>query len=142
MIEEQKEEEPEPDPGPPVQTALKGPASGGGMTVAPGNSRPNLGPTGMSTKAKWSAYAGVVKARISDAIRGNARTRNASFNIVVRIWIDGTGRINRAVLSGTTGDAAVDAALRDQILNGLQIQQAPPDGMVMPINIRIIERRP
>ena len=96
MIEAEKEPEPEADPGPPVQTALKGPATGG-MSVRAGNSRPALGSANaMSKTARWTAYAGQVQSRISDALRNNARTRKASARITVRVWVDSTGRITRA----------------------------------------------
>ena len=143
MIEEEKEVEDEPDPAPAVDTAVKGPSSGG-IAVPAGNSRVSLGSenAGLSTKARWSAYAAQVQARIGDALRSNPRTRKASTRVTVRIWIDSTGRINRATLGGSTGDAATDAALRDEVLSGLQIAQPPPDDMKMPIVMRVTARRP
>jgi TonB family protein len=142
MVEAEKEPEPEADPGPPVQTALKGPARGG-MSVAAGNSRPSLGSANaMSKTARWTAYAGQMQSRISDALRSNPRTRKASARITVRIWVDSTGRIIRATLGGSTGDAALDRAIPDEVLTGLQIAQAPPDDLKMPIVMRVTARRP
>ena len=142
MVEAEKEPEPESDPGPPVQTALKGPASGG-MAVAAGNSRPALGSANaMSKTARWTAYAGQVQSRVSDALRNNPRTRKASARITIRVWVDSTGRTTRATLGGSTGDAALDRTIIDEVLTGLQIPQPPPDDMKMPIVMRVTARRP
>ena len=96
----------------------------------------------MSKTARWTAYAGQVQSRISDALRNNARTRKASARITVRVWVDSTGRITRATLGGSTGDATLDGAVRDEVLTGLQILQPPPDDMKMPIVMRVTARRP
>jgi hypothetical protein len=58
------------------------------------------------------------------------------------IEITDIGRIARAELAGSTGDPAVDAAIKNQVLTGLQLQEAPPSGMPLPIVMRITERRP
>ena len=95
-----------------------------------------------SGRNHWGAYALQVQSTIGDALRRNARTRDASFRIVVRIWPDAAGRIRRAQLAGTTGDPAVDAALRNEILTGLQLREPPPEGMPSPIVMRLTARRP
>ena len=142
MIENEKEEEAPPDPTPVVDTALKGPGAGP-IPVAAGN-RGFFGNrnTGLSVKARWNAYAGQVQARIADALRNHRRMRNANFRLEVRIWPDNAGRITRAQLAGSTGDRAVDAALKDEVLTGLQLQEPPPQGMPMPIVLRVSARRP
>ncbi len=63
-------------------------------------------------------------------------------NVTARIWLDATGRITRATLAGSTGDPATDTAIRQEILTGLQLQAPPPDGMPMPIVMRLKATRP
>ena len=92
--------------------------------------------------SKYGAYAGQVQSRVGDALRSNKKTRSASLNIKVRIWLDSTGRITRSTISGTSGKADVDAAIRDEILTGMQLQSPPPDGMPMPIVMRLSATRP
>ena len=142
MIKQEEEKEEEPDPTPAIDTAVKGPASGG-MAVAqqrPGNFFAKSSDGG---KTKWGWYAGQVQTRISDAMRKNPRTRKANARIEVRIWVDaGTGRVTRAVLGSSAGDPALDAAIRDEVLTGLQLDQPPPEGMPMPIVMRVTARRP
>ena len=79
---------------------------------------------------------------ISDALGQNSHTRSASFNIKVRIWSDAGGRITRAKLAEHTGDPAVDQAIEHEVLDGFQLKEPPPDGMPMPIVMRLSARRP
>ena len=142
MIKQEEEKEEEPDPTPVESTAIKGPP-GGGPSLAqarPGNFFAKRGDGG---KTKWGWYASQVQTRIGDAMRKNPRTRKASARIEVRIWADAaTGRVTRAALVSSTGDTAMDAAIRDEVLTGLQLDQPPPEGMPMPIVMRVTARRP
>ena len=92
--------------------------------------------------SKYGYYAGQVQSTISAAIRRHSKTKSSTMTITARIWADETGRVTRATLSGTSGDPAVDAALRDEVLTGLQLQSPPPEGMKMPINLRLTARAP
>ena len=143
MIEEEKEEEAPPDAAPAAATAIKGPSTGG-MAIQAANrggvfSGRKSGPT---ERMKWSAYANQTGSRISQALRDSPRTRSAKLEIVVRVWVDLTGRITRAKLDTSSGDAGIDAAIRDEIITGMQLSQPPPDGMAMPINMKVTGRRP
>ena len=92
--------------------------------------------------SRWGWYAAQVQGAVSEALRQNPRTRDASFRIEVRIWPDLTGRVTRATLVTSTGDAAVDAALKTEVLTGLQLTEPPPQGMPLPIVMRLTARRP
>ncbi len=104
-------------------------AGGGGGAGGPGGSR-------------FGWYAAGVSQAVSEALRQNPVTRDAKFDIRVRIWSDGTGRVTRARLAGSTGDPVVDDAIKNKVLLGFQLQQPPPDGMPMPIVMRLVARRP
>jgi hypothetical protein len=90
----------------------------------------------------WGWYAGQVQTRVADALRKNPRTSSATLNIRVKVWPDASGRIGRAQLVGTTGDRAMDAAIQNEVLTGLQLQEPPPAGMPAPIILRINAKRP
>lgn len=143
-------EEPKPDPAPadpapaPMGTNLQGDgpdafglAHGSGNGMIGGNGRGRGG-----TGSKYGAYASQVQSRVVDALRNHKKTRSAALTVKVRVWADSTGRVTRATLSGTSGDAKVDSAIRDEILTGLQLQNPPPEGMPMPIVMRISATRP
>lgn len=127
---------------PPLGTNIKGDgANSFGLAAGGGNGM--IGGTGKGGGggSKWGSYAAGVQSRVVDALRTHRRTRSASLNLKVRIWVDPGGRVTRAVLGGTSGDAATDKAITEEILNGLQLN-APPDGMPMPIVMRISAKRP
>jgi TonB family protein len=143
MVVEEKQDEAPPEPAPQVETALKG-AGNTGMVLKSGTGSGVFANrnTVNAEKLRWSAYAGQVKTRIQQALESNPRTRKAGMKIEVRVWPDTSGRIARAKLATSTGDAALDALIADQILTGLQISQPPPEGMPAPIVMRITARRP
>lgn len=115
-----------------------------GLTRGGGSGGGNgkIGGTGRKGGSKWGYYAAQIQTTVADALRRNASTKRARFSMQVRVWADANGRITRASLVGSSGDLAVDAAIRNQILTGLQLPQAPPAGMPMPINLRITARKP
>jgi periplasmic protein TonB len=119
--------------GPPDGFGLSGRGPGGGN---------GTGTSSSQQRSRWGWYASQVQQRIQEAVRSNRTTRAASIRADVKVWADSTGRITRATLSNPTGNAAVDAALRDQILTGLQLSEPPPAGMPMPISLRVTARRP
>jgi hypothetical protein len=41
----------------------------------------------------------------------------------------------------STGDGKLDSALRDEVLQGLQLPEPPPADMPMPINLRLTARK-
>jgi TonB family protein len=101
----------------------------------------NGGAGGKGTGNKNGYYLRQVTGALSDALRQNPLTRSASFNIKVRIWADITGRITRAKLVESTGNPAIDQAIKTAVLIGRQLPDTP-DGMAMPIELHLTARRP
>src|SRR5579885_2991348 len=147
MIEQtpvdQQEQKPEdkPAPAPDIGTNIKGDGPGDGFGLSGSNGNGLIGGGGHGG-SRWGWYAGEVQSKIADALRSNPRTRSANLSIQVRIWADASGRITKVRLAGSTGDPALEDILRNQVLNGLQLPDAPPAGMPMPIVLRITERQP
>ncbi len=153
--EEMVEQEPVPDnEPPPVEAPANTPPSEDlgtnntgngpsmGLTRNGGNGIGNRNSIGGKKGSKYGWYAAKVQTTIADALRGNSNTRSAILSLQVRIWADTEGRITRASLVGTSGNPAIDTALKNQVLTGLQLPEAPPAGMPMPINLRITARKP
>jgi TonB family protein len=143
--EEVSEPEPQAAPEPaPMGTNLEGNgpdafglAKGGGSGMIGGTG------TGKGGKgSKFGGYASQVQGSIVQALRNHKKTKSAALNVTARIWLDATGRVTRATISGSSGDPATDAALRNEILTGLQMQAPPPEGMPMPIVMRLKATRP
>jgi protein TonB len=140
MIKEEQPKEAPPKDEPPLGTGIKGDGPDSfGLSDKAGNGR--IGGND-ANGSKWGWYANQVQSRIQQALQQNRKTRSASLSVNVRVWPDATGRINRAQITGSTGDPALDSALRDEVLTGLQLQEPPPAGMPAPITLRLTARRP
>lgn len=151
MIEQEKMEEPEEkpeaakdDPPPALGTAIKGDGASDGFGLS-GSGNGMIGGSGAgSGRKKGSAfgwYAAQVQSSIADAVRRHSRTKFASGQRDVRIWVDPSGRITRATVSGGGGETEVNLALRSEVLTGLQLREPPPSNMPMPIVLRITAQK-
>ena len=83
-----------------------------------------------------------MQAQIEAALRSNEKTRHAVMKIQVRLWSDSTGLINRVQLVSSTGNAELDAVIRDQVLGGMRLREPPPKDMPMPIITRVTAQSP
>jgi periplasmic protein TonB len=114
--------------------------AGNGLGTGTGGTGETIGNGGGSSR--WGWYAGQVQSTISQALQSNNVTRDADFRVAVRIWADQNGRITRARIVGSTGNAALDNTITNGVLVGLILQGPPPDGMPMPIVLRLTARHP
>jgi outer membrane biosynthesis protein TonB len=131
----------DPPPGPPgLDDAGKGPGEllgrPGGRGLIGG------GGGGGGGGSRWGWYASIVQTQIEAALRANEKTRHAVMRIQVRLWPDAMGKINRVQLVSSTGNADLDAVIRDQILGGLTLREPPPKDMPMPIITRVSAQSP
>ena len=131
----------EPAPGPPgLDEAGKGPGEllgrPGGRGLIGG------GGGGGGGGSRWGWYASIVQAQIEAALRANEKTRHAVMQVQVRLWSDIMGRVTRVQLISSTGDPALDAAIRDDVLGRLTLREPPPKDMPMPIITRVTARSP
>jgi protein TonB len=137
-----KEDQPKeaPPKNEPLSTGIKGNGPDSfGLSNKSGDGR--IGTDG-GKGTKWAWYASQVQSRVQAALQLNRKTRSASVSVNVRVWPDASGRINRAQLASSTGDPLLDAAIRDEVLTGLQLEQPPPTDMPAPITLRLVARRP
>jgi outer membrane biosynthesis protein TonB len=143
--EQAKAAEPEkpPDEPAPIGSNIKGDGNdgfglhgSGGMGLGNGN-----GKGGGGRGSKYAGYFKTVSSRIQQAIEANHKTRMLSGHISIRVWPDPSGKITRVQLSESTGDPAMDAALKDEVLTGLRLDP-PPEGMPTPVILKTSGRRP
>lgn len=144
--EEKPPEAPSPEQPPSdLTTNLKG-DGGNNFGLSQGSGRGGSGGNGTGGGglggSKWGWYASGIQRSLTEALRRHPSTRNATFSLKVRIWPDATGRVTRAQLVGSTGSPSLDEVLRNQILTGHQLSQAPPSDMPLPIVMRLSARKP
>ncbi|EIP96896.1 hypothetical protein OpiT1DRAFT_01323 [Opitutaceae bacterium TAV1] len=124
--------------GPPDGFGLVG-RGNGGVIGGSGTGNRNVSGGGGS---RWGWYAAQVQTTIAEALRNHPKTRHSDLRLVVRIWPDDAGRVERAQLVGSTGDPVIDDAIRTEVLTGLTLREPPPAGMPSPIVLRLTARRP
>ena len=119
-----------------------GPADAFGLGKNKGGGWGSGSNSARANASRFGWYANMVIKSFNEALSRNPHTKNGSFNIQVKIWSDAVGRITRAKLVESTGDSTVDEAIKNEVLSGFQLKEPPPDGMPMPIVMRLIARRP
>jgi type IV secretory pathway VirB10-like protein len=148
MIEQQpvkEEAKPEPKQDKPSESAnqsdeppgVEGLSAGPGPGLRGGRGGGRAGGGG----TRWGWYATIVQTQIEAALRSHPKTRNAEFQVQMRLWADTSGRVTRVQFMKSSGDAGMDAVLRDEILAGLVLREPPPKDMPMPIVTRVTERK-
>lgn len=88
-------------------------------------------------------YGGLVKRSVENelqnALEGSAR--ESSYSVQINIWINASGRVERAELANASGNTEVDSDIR-QALSKLHftLEKAPPENMPQPLKIRVTSR--
>jgi protein TonB len=150
MLEDQPVEKPVDEPvkdaknqEPPGPLALDAKATGPGDLFNLGSKVGGspYGGRGGGGGSRWGWYASIVQTQIEAALRANEKTRSAVTQVQVRLWADSTGRISRVELASSTGNAELDAAIRNEVLGRLTLREPPPNDMPMPMVTRVTMRR-
>ncbi|MGC2780781.1 MAG: energy transducer TonB [Bradyrhizobium sp.] len=136
-VKDAKDDQP---PGPlSLDAKATGPGDLFGLGGKPGGSPYGGGGGGGS---RWGWYASIIQQQIEAALRANDKTKKAIIRVQISLWADSSGRVSRVQLLSSTGDAALDQALRDDVLGSLMLRQPPPKDMPMPIVTRVTASRP
>lgn len=153
--EEVKLPDPEPEPKaadaepPPAQDlgidAQGGAGSDGfGLQGRPGGRDiTTIGGTGDGTglgRAQYAFYGGLVQSHLQEALGRDRRLRSVDYRATVRVWFAADGRIQRVELVDGSGDATVDAALRQTIAEAAPMKQPPPPEMPQPVRLQVTSR--
>ncbi|MEI6323427.1 MAG: TonB family protein, partial [bacterium] len=125
----------------PLSTSIKGDDASGLAAGNGGGGGTGFGGKGGGGGTKYGYYAGQVQARVAEVLRTHKKTRSAVMNVQVRIWADATGKITKVSLGQSSGDPALDAAIKNEVFSDINLQE-PPQGMPMPIVMKFNARRP
>jgi protein TonB len=82
-------------------------------------------------------YASQLSSDVSAALNGNSRVRRQKYNVTLKLWIGANGRVEKAELANSTGDRALDEALRVAIAEIGRVREAPPIEMPQPVKLRV-----
>ena len=87
----------------------------------------------------WSGYAHAIQQAVMTALTANSKTRIAPFDVEYEMWIDPKGHVTRVQLVKPSGNAGLDAALRNEVLSRLTLPE-PGNDMPMPVKGHITAR--
>ncbi|MGJ7541335.1 TonB family protein [Variovorax sp. LT1R16] len=94
-------------------------------------------PPGMAALFGAEGYAGLVQARVWQALCADRRSRPGDYSAVLRFELEADGRVGRTRLVGSSGDGRRDAALLEA-LRGVRVERAPPAAIArQPLTVRI-----
>ena len=137
--------EPTPDPQPAEEAAAPlnvGDGAEGGIDVGGSRGTPTLAGSGGGNP--WGRYDALlneaVSAAFQQALARDKALKGKNYKVVVKVWIDSGGKIERAALLDSTGDVHADEVLK-QALNSMRaLREAPPTDMPQPVKVRVTSR--
>lgn len=105
--------------------------SGNGPTIARGTSGPGIG-------VPFGSYSVDLKAEIRDWFTKDKKLRGEKYAVVLKLWIAGSGRIDRVELANMTGNGDLDKRLHI-VVAGLvgKVREAPPQEMPQPVRLSV-----
>ena len=129
----------QPDDAPKPMT-INGPAQAGNdaFNIAAGTGGGNVITDGRFGEGSYSSYMG---STIQEAIQNDDRTSAFVGSAEIDIWIDSAGRITRAVLARSSGDAKTDSQLVEVLLSMPTLKEAPPSTLQFPQRLRVGGKR-
>ena len=93
------------------------------------------GRAGNATYSQYLSFA------LQKALRDADSTRHLAYRLHVDLWIDRDGRVTRAQLARSSGDAEIDQAVL-AVLNTITFDQRPTPSTTMPAKVALTSRRP
>lgn len=134
-----------PPPGPDLGVDAKGDGGGDqfGLVGKPGGRElTTIG--GGAAGNPWGRYDALLNEAVNSAFQ-NALARekalkDKNYKVVVKVWIDASGKVTRAALVDSTGDARADEVLKAALRDMRALREAPPADMPQPVKIRVTSR--
>ncbi len=94
----------------------------------------------LSDGSRFGWYAGIIKEDIIDALSAAPGVRERGYSVVVKVWIDRSGRLERFQLLSSTGDRETDESLRIAFSSLARLSEPPPEDMPQPVKLRVTSR--
>lgn len=92
----------------------------------------------------WGRYDALLNEAVSSAFQQalarDKALKGKNYKVMVKVWIDGGGKVTRASLVDSTGDAHADAVLKDALNSMRALREAPPAEMPQPVKLRVTSR--
>jgi protein TonB len=84
-------------------------------------------------------YTNLVQKSLQDELARNKKLAGKEYKVVVMVWLDSSGKIEKFNLTQSSGNAQTDTLIRDALAE-MPPLKAPPENMPRPIGARINAR--
>ena len=74
------------------------------------------------------------------ALARDKTLKGKNYKVMVKVWIDSSGKVTRAALVDSTGDARADEVLKEALNSMRALRETPPTDMPQPVKIRVTSR--
>lgn len=98
------------------------------------------GGKGLLAGSAFGWYAGILKQDVMDHLADNQDIRKKTYSVILKIWIDPAGGIQKYELVKSSNDKKLDASIKIALSELGSFSEPPPSGMPQPIKIRITSR--
>lgn len=96
---------------------------------------------GAGGRTRFAFFTNMVQAHLQEELARNAKLRGVEYKATVRIWFGVDGKVNRAEVTGSTGNPEIDSTLTTALADIPALDSAPPSDMPQPVKLRLSSRR-
>ena len=90
---------------------------------------------------RFAWYDGLVQKTIQDVLDRNKNLDNKNYKVIVKIWLNPDGSVERFDLDNSSGNGDIDKTIKLALQEIRQIKEPLPDGFLQPIKLRITSRQ-
>ena len=151
---QQQQAQPKPAPAPEPQTLKSDEAPGQGAGNGPvagavtqdyqggaiGSGNGGTGGGSAAERLAANTYAQAATRALNDYLLREKNLRLGDYRLAVNLWLQPDGRLQRAELVGSTGDAQTDSALREALQRFPGLGTPLPERMPLPLRLRVSNR--
>ncbi len=92
----------------------------------------------------WGRYDALLNEAVSSAFQQalarDKTLKGKNYKVMVKVWIDSSGKVARSALIDSTGDARADEVLKEALNSMRALRDVPPADMPQPVKIRVTSR--
>ena len=131
-----------PPPGPDLGVDVDGSGAGDGFGLVGKKGGAELAGSGGGNPWAWfdAQLTDAANDAVQKALAREEALKHKNYRVIVRVWVDASGRVARAQLAESTGDARADDVLKAALAAMRPLRQGPPADMPQPLKIRVVSR--
>lgn len=154
-IKEEEVKLPEPDMPPEPQQAEAAPAGQDlgvdaagtgngdsfGLVGKPGGTDiTKIGGGGGADRNQFAFFANRLQQHFSEQFNRQEKLKSRDYRVVIKIWLETDGRLQRYELAGSSGSAETDSAIRLALAQMAPMSDPPPENLPQPVRLRMTSR--